>query len=188
MKRDYYIRNYVGVFPTIEDPATHRELDFQIQTKKSVPHAVNLLAITSPGLTSALPIARRVAAKIKEQEELLVNEKFNPIRRGIVKFSEQDEEGKKRLIEQDPDYGEIYCRCECVTRAEVKQALHNVLGVSTVSGIKYRTRATMGRCQGGFCQQKVIELLARELGVEPWQVMMEEDGSNPLIFVLKGGD
>ena len=177
MKRDYYIRNYVGVFPTIEDPATHRELDFQIQTKKSVPHAVNLLAITSPGLTSALPIARRVAAKIKEQEELLVNEKFNPIRRGIVKFSEQDEEGKKRLIEQDPDYGEIYCRCECVTRAEVKQALHNVLGVSTVSGIKYRTRATMGRCQGGYCETRLTRLIQEELGRQKTEILLNKKGA-----------
>ncbi|MEE0201298.1 MAG: NAD(P)/FAD-dependent oxidoreductase [Muricomes sp.] len=177
MKRDYYIRNYVGVFPTIEDPATHRELDFQIQTKKSVPHAVNLLAITSPGLTSALPIARRVAAKIKEQEELLVNEKFNPIRRGIVKFSEQDEEGKKRLIEQDPDYGEIYCRCECVTRAEVKQALHNVLGVSTVSGIKYRTRATMGRCQGGYCETRLTRLIQEELGRQRTEILLNKKGA-----------
>ena len=163
--------------PTIEDPATHRELDFQIQTKKSVPHAVNLLAITSPGLTSALPIARRVAAKIKEQEELLVNEKFNPIRRGIVKFSEQDEEGKKRLIEQDPDYGEIYCRCECVTRAEVKQALHNVLGVSTVSGIKYRTRATMGRCQGGYCETRLTRLIQEELGRQKTEILLNKKGA-----------
>lgn len=177
MNRDYYIRNYVGVFPTIEDPETHKEMDFQIQTKESVPHAVNLVCINSPGLTSALPLARRVAAKVKAQEELAVNEKFNPIRRGIVKFAEQDNEGKQRLIEQDPDYGEIYCRCECVTRAEVKQALHNVLGVSTVSGVKYRTRATMGRCQGGYCETRLTQMIQEELGKQKDEILLNKNGA-----------
>ena len=75
-----------------------------------------------------------------------------------------------------------------VTEGEILEAFRRPVGAVNIGGIKRRTRAGMGRCQGGFCQQKVIELLARELGVEPWQVMMEEDGSNPLIFVLKGGD
>lgn len=177
MNRDYYIRNYVGVFPTIEDPETHKEMDFQIQTKESAPHAVNLVCINSPGLTSALPLARRVVEKVKAQEELTANEKFNPIRKGIVKFAEQDEEGKQRLIEQDPDYGEIYCRCECVTRAEVKQALHNVLGVSTISGVKYRTRASMGRCQGGYCETRLTQMVQEELGKQKEEILLNKNGA-----------
>ena len=177
MNRDYYIRNYVGVFPTIEDPETHKEMDFQIQTKESAPHAVNLVCINSPGLTSALPLARRVVEKVKAQEELTANEKFNPIRKGIVKFAEQDEEGKQRLIEQDPDYGEIYCRCECVTSAEVKQALHNVLGVSTISGVKYRTRASMGRCQGGYCETRLTQMVQEELGKQKEEILLNKNGA-----------
>ncbi len=177
MNRDYYIRNYVGVFPTIEDPETHKEMDFQIQTKESAPHAVNLVCINSPGLTSALPLARRVVEKVKAQEELTANEKFNPIRKGIVKFADQDEEGKQRLIEQDPDYGEIYCRCECVTRAEVKQALHNVLGVSTISGVKYRTRASMGRCQGGYCETRLTQMVQEELGKQKEEILLNKNGA-----------
>lgn len=151
MNRDYYIRNYVGVFPTIEDPETHKEMDFQIQTKESAPHAVNLVCINSPGLTSALPLARRVVEKVKAQEELTANEKFNPIRKGIVKFAEQDE--------------------------EVKQALHNVLGVSTISGVKYRTRASMGRCQGGYCETRLTQMVQEELGKQKEEILLNKNGA-----------
>lgn len=177
VKREYYIRNYVGVFPTVEDPVTHEEMDFRIQTKESVPHAVNVVGINSPGLTGSLPIARRVVAKIRQQEELTENRNFNPVRKGITRFAEQDDEGKKRLIEQDPDYGEIYCRCECVTKAEVKAAIHNILGVSTVSGIKYRTRATMGRCQGGYCETRLTQMIQQEMGKKKEEVLLNKTGA-----------
>ena len=133
VKRDYYIRNYAGVFPTVNDEDGNLVADFQIQTNEAVPNTVNLVGINSPGLTSSLPIARRVVAKIREQEELKENASFNPRRKGIVRFAEQTKEVQDQLIRQDPDYGEIYCRCECVTKAEIKQAIHNVLGVCTVS-------------------------------------------------------
>ncbi len=174
VKRDYYIRNYVGVFPTVEDPETHEEMDFRIETKESVPCAVNVVGINSPGLTSALPIARRVIAKIRQSEALTMNEKFNPVRRGMVKFSQKNEEEKRRLIAQNPDYGEIYCRCECVTKAEVKAAVHNILGVTTVSGIKYRTRATMGRCQGGYCETRLTQLIQQELGKKKEEILLNK--------------
>lgn len=177
VKRDYYIRNYVGVFPTIDDPVTHTEMDFQIQTRESVPHAVNLVAITSPGLTSALPIARRVVAQVKKQEALIPNETFNPIRKGIVRFAKQDKSTQDRLIHENPDYGEIYCRCECVTKAEIRQAVHNILGVSTVSGIKYRTRATMGRCQGGYCETRLTAMIEEELHKNKKDILLNKKGA-----------
>ncbi len=177
VKRDYYIRNYVGIFPTLEDPVTHAELDFQIQTQKSVPHAVNLVGINSPGLTSALPVARRVVAKVMEQEKLIVNKTFNPVRKGIVRFSSLGREEQDRLIRQNPDYGEIYCRCECVTKAEIKQAIHNILGVSTISGIKYRTRASMGRCQGGYCETRLSAMLQDELRLKKSDILLNKKGA-----------
>ena len=177
VKRDYYIRNYVGVFPTVKNPDGDGELDFQIQTKKEIPHAVNLVCINSPGLTSALPIARRVVQKVMEQEALTPNPAFNPIRKGIVRFAEKSKEQQAALIASDPDYGEIFCRCECVTKAEIKQAAHNILGVSTVSGIKYRTRATMGRCQGGYCETRVTALLEEELGKEKTEILLNKKGA-----------
>ncbi len=177
VKREYYIRNYAGIFPTVADPVTHEELDFQIQSKPSVPHAVNLVGINSPGLTSALPIARRVVAKVQEQEQIMPNENFNPIRKGIVRFADLDKIEQEALIRQDPDYGEIYCRCECVTKAEVKQALHNILGVSTINGIKYRTRASMGRCQGGYCQTRLSAIIQDELKREKADVLLNKKGA-----------
>lgn len=177
VKRDYFIRNYAGVFPTIEDEKTHKELDFTIETKTEKMNAVNVVGINSPGLTSALPIARRIVEKIKQREDLIKNENFNPVRRGIVRFSEQDEETKKRLIAENADYGEIYCRCECVTKAEVKQAVHNILGVSTVSGIKYRTRASMGRCQGGYCETRLTQMIQDELGQKREEVLLNKSGA-----------
>lgn len=185
VKRDYYIRNYVGVFPTVKNPDGDGELDFQIQTKKEVPHAVNLVCINSPGLTSALPIARRVVQKVMEQETLTPDPAFNPIRKGIVRFAEKSKEEQAALIAQDPDYGEIFCRCECVTKAEIKQAAHNILGVSTVSGIKYRTRATMGRCQGGYCETRVTALLEEELGKEKTEILLNKKGAYMFVGDVK---
>ncbi len=80
------------------------------------------------------------------------NPGFNPIRNGIVRFAEQTKEEQARMIQENPDYGEVICRCEKVTKAELLQAIHNPLGVDTMVGIKYRTRAMMGKCQGGYCQ------------------------------------
>ncbi len=177
VKRENIIRNYVGVFPRIEDPGTGREIDFQVMTSPDIPNVVSLIGITSPGLTSALPLARRVAARIREREDLKENKEFNPVRKGIVSFADQDIQTRRRLIAKDADYGEIFCRCESVTRAEVKQALQNPLGVQTVSGIKYRTRATMGRCQGGYCEMRVTALI-RELGGKPREeVLLNKKGA-----------
>ena len=156
---------------------TGERVDFQIQSDKRIPHAVNVVGISTPGLTSALPIARRVVEKVKEQEDLAVNERFCPVRKGIVRFADQDDEGKRRLIRQDPDYGEICCRCECVTMAEIRQAVHNILGVSTVSGIKYRTRATMGRCQGGYCETRITSMIEEELKKEVTEVLWNQKNS-----------
>lgn len=185
VKRDYYIRNYAGVFPTVNDEDGNLVADFQIQTNEAVPNTVNLVGINSPGLTSSLPIARRVVAKIREQEELKENASFNPRRKGIVRFAEQTKEVQDQLIRQDPDYGEIYCRCECVTKAEIKQAIHNVLGVCTVSGIKYRTRATMGRCQGGYCETRLTASIQQELGKKKDEVLLNQNGAYMFVGDVK---
>ncbi len=178
VKREYFIRNYAGIFPTVVDPTTGGELDFQIQTSERIPHVINLLGINSPGLTSALPLARRVCAKLREREELVVNKSFDPVRKGNPRFAELSRKEQQRLIAQDPDYGEIYCRCECVTKAEVKRALHNPLGVSTVSGIKYRTRASMGRCQGGYCETRLTAMIQEELHRNREEVLLHKQGAN----------
>lgn len=177
VRREYYIRNYAGVFPMLRDAETGESVEFVIRDSECIPRAINLVAIISPGVTSALPIARRVVALVKKQETLEENSDFDPVRHGIVRFAEQNDEERARLIAEDADYGEICCRCECVSKAEVKRAIHNVLGVSTLSGIKYRTRATMGLCQGGYCESRVTALLQEELGKKKEELLLNKPGA-----------
>ena len=74
------------------------------------------------------------------------------------------------MIRQNPDYGQVICRCEKVTRAEILSAIHNPLGVDTMAGVKYRTRSMMGRCQGGYCQMRIAQMIEDELGKKVTEV------------------
>lgn len=162
IKKGDYIRNYSGILPKWVDENGIIQ-DFKIEIRPELaPNAVNLVGIESPGLTAAVPIGRMVVRMMKEYEALEENPSFCPERKGIIRFEEQDDETKAQLIAQNPDYGEIICRCEKVTKAEILQAIHNPLGVHTVTGIKYRTRAMMGRCQGGYCQMRIAKMIEEE--------------------------
>lgn len=172
-----YIRNYSGIQTTWMDGEGVIK-DFIIEARDEAPHTINLIGIESPGLTSAVPIARRVVKLLAERETLRKNEHFNPKRKGIVRFAGKSDEEKARLIAGNPDYGEIICRCEMVTKAEILQAVHNPLGVDTVTGIKYRTRAMMGRCQGGYCQTRITQIIQDELGKDVTEVLYARNGSN----------
>ena len=161
-----YIRNYSGILPKwVDDKGTIQ--DFKIEIRDDLaPNAINLVGIESPGLTAAVPIARYAISLMKEREELIPDPDFQPVRKGILRFEEQTEEEQARLIRKNPDYGEVICRCEKVTRAEILQAIHNPLGVETMVGIKYRTRSMMGRCQGGYCQMRIAQMIEEELGMK----------------------
>ena len=93
------------------------------------------------------------------------------------RFFEMTHEEKQQAIAEDPMYGEIVCRCETVTRAEILAAIRNPLGVHTVTGIKNRTRATMGRCQGGYCETRITEMIEEELGLKPEEVRYSKKDS-----------
>jgi len=177
VKREYFIRNFAGIRPKLVDPATGEILDFVCEARAEAPNTINLVGIESPGLTSALPLARRAVALMAEKEKLLANPAFNPRRQAAPRFGEQDIEGKKKLIREDPDYGEIICRCETVTKAEILQAIRNPLGVRTVSAIKNRTRATMGRCQGGYCETRIAALIQEETGCRVTDVLLNQKDS-----------
>lgn len=177
IKPEYFIRTFAGIRWKRIDPSTGAVLDFSLEAGQEIPGIVNLVGIESPGITCALPLARRVAEKIQEQEALAVNELFDPVRKGIVRFNELDENRKAELIQKNPLYGEIICRCENITRAEILQAINNPLGVSTVTGIKNRTRAMMGRCQGGYCETRITALIREELGKSEQQVCYQREGS-----------
>ena len=177
IRKSDYIRNYSGILPKwVDDNGVIQ--DFKIEIRDDLaPNAVNLVGIESPGLTAAVPIARYVISLMKEREELTPNPNFNPVRRGIIRFEEQSGEEQARLIAGNPDYGEVVCRCEKVTKAEILQAIHNPLGVDTMAGIKYRTRSMMGRCQGGYCQMRIAQLIQDELGKKETEVRYARQGS-----------
>lgn len=177
LKREYFIRNFCGIRPKLASKKEGGFRDFVIERRPCAPHAINLVGIESPGLTSAVPISREIVRLMQEEEPLSPNEFFNPIRKAIVTFADKSPEEQARLLRQNPDYGEIVCRCETITRAEVLAAIHNPLGVHTMTGVKYRCRTMMGRCQGGYCQTRVADLIMQETGCTREEVLYSKEGS-----------
>lgn len=177
IRKEDYIRNYAGIQPTWKDKDGIIK-DYVIEIRDEVLNVVNLVGIESPALTSAVPIARYAVELIKGKEGLKEKENFISSRKGILKFSEQSDTVKQALIEENPDYGEIVCRCEMVTKAEIIQAIKNPLGVETMLGIKYRTRAMMGRCQGGYCQMRIAKLIEEEKEKKVTEIYYGRPNSN----------
>lgn len=127
---------------------------------------IDAAGIESPGLSSAPAIGQYVRELLAGLTELKEKNSFIETRKGIVRFAECSREAQQELIRQNPAYGQIICRCETITEGEILDAIHRPLGATTLDGIKRRTRASMGRCQAGFCTPKVMDILARELGLE----------------------
>lgn len=177
IRKEDYIRNYAGIQPTWKNDSKIIK-DYVIEIRDEVPNVVNLVGIESPALTSAVPIARYAVELIKEKEGLSDKDNFIKTRKGILKFSDQSDEVRAALIEKNPDYGEIVCRCEMVTKAEIIEAINNPLGVETMLGIKYRTRAMMGRCQGGYCQMRIAKLIEENKGKNVTEILYGRPNSN----------
>lgn len=94
---------------------------------------------------------------------------------------------QKALIAKDPRYGRVICRCETITEGEIVDAIHRPVGARTVDGVKRRTRAGMGRCQGGFCGPRVTQILARELNIPVTEVRKEMRNSYMFYNKESGG-
>lgn len=168
--------------------ATYEE-DFIIRKGRRTKNIVHAAGIQSPGLTAAPAIAADVSkmamellGKVRKVEK---NPDFNPIRKGIVHASGLCEADRDALIQQNPDYGEIVCRCEEVSRGEVLDALHRSVPCDTVDGVKRRVRPGMGRCQGGFCGPLVLRIIAEDKGLSPEQVEKSGLGSELLLCGIK---
>jgi glycerol-3-phosphate dehydrogenase len=144
--------------------ATYKE-DFIIEPSRKVRGLVHVAGIQSPGLASAPAIAERVREIIREERHPSVNNEFNPARKRQVRLSELDLKQQGELIRANPLYGHIVCRCENVSEAEVVQALSGEIAARSIDGIKRRTRAGQGRCQGGFCMPRVVEIISREMNI-----------------------
>jgi glycerol-3-phosphate dehydrogenase len=139
--------------------------DFVIRGYEEMRGFINAAGIDSPGLTAAPAIAELVIGLLEKQGlELKPKATYRASRRPIDRsMRELSVEGVRRLVSRDPAYGHVICRCEHVTEGEIVEAIRR--GATTLDGIKFRTRAGAGRCQGGFCTPRVLRLLARELGV-----------------------
>ncbi len=135
-------------------------------------HAV----IGFPGVSAAPGTAKEVVRILKDQGlKLKEKEKFNPFRKDIPHFNELGDKEREELIKKDPRYGHIVCRCELVSEGEIVEAIKR--GATTLDGIKFRTRAGMGRCQGGFCTPRLIRILSRELGIPEEKITKKGKGS-----------
>ena len=143
--------------------AKHKLKDFIIN--ESVTGFYNALGIDSPGLSAAPAIGKMLSQMVADRLSAKPDPSYNPNRKSIKRFSELSFEEKEALICKNPKYGHMVCRCETVTEAEIIEAINRPLGAKSLAALKRRTRAQMGRCQGGFCSIKLAEILARELGV-----------------------
>ncbi|MBU7033306.1 MAG: FAD/NAD(P)-binding oxidoreductase [Theionarchaea archaeon] len=161
--------------------ATYSE-DFVISASSKMKGLIHAAGIQSPGLTAAPAIADSIISLLQE-EGLPLKEKrdFNPLRKSPPRFSTLSLSGKKELIEKDSRYGNVVCRCEHVTEGEIVDAIHSPLPAVTVDAVKRRTRAGMGRCQGGFCGSRVATILARELHIPLEDVTKKGAGSQLFI-------
>ena len=143
---------------------------------------VNLAGIESPGLSASPAIAEYVVELLSgEGIELVPNKSFNPIREPKHAFREGSIEEKNEIIKRDASYGKIICRCESISEGEILDAIRSNPRATDIDGVKRRTRAGMGRCQGGFCAPYVMELIARENGVD-FESVTKCGGDSAIVF------
>lgn len=140
--------------------------DFIIEESKNNKGFINLIGIESPGLTASPAIGKFVVEGIVSNLiDLKRKTVYNPYRKPEYFFNELSADEKNKVIAKDGRYGKIVCRCEKITEGEIVNAIHANPKATSVDAVKRRTRAGMGRCQGGFCMPHVVEILARELNV-----------------------
>ncbi len=138
--------------------------DFIINSPKK--GFINVAGIESPGLSASPAIAEYVADMLREDMNLEEKAEYNPIRKPAHYFRDASIEEKNRIIKENKSFGRVICRCETVTEGEIIEAIHTNPGARDLDGVKRRTRAQMGRCQGGFCMPYITEILSRELGID----------------------
>ena len=160
-----------------------------IRKGRRTENIVHAAGIQSPGITAAPAIAvdvsRMAAELLAKTREVRKNPVFNPIRKAILRPNELSDQERDQLIHEQADYGEIICRCEQVSRGEVKAALHRSVPCDTLDGVKRRVRPGMGRCQGGFCGPLVLQIIAEEKGRSLEQVEKSGFGSELLFGTIK---
>ncbi len=152
--------------------------DFIIEESKEAKGFINVAAIDSPGLSAAPAIADYVVNMLKDIAGGLEEKAdFNPVRKSFAPFMELSDEEKAEIIKKDAKYGRVICRCENITEGEIVDIIHRKVGATTVDGVKKRARTGSGRCQGGFCSPRVMEIIARELNMKITEVVKDKKTS-----------
>ena len=162
------LRSVITTFAGIR--AHEKNGDFVIGAVEGAPGAYETVGIESPGLTSAPAIAEMLVKQIAEENGLSEKAEWKPAPRREKPFYAMTLEERVAIVQKDPSYGTLVCRCEEVTEAEIRAAIRRPVGARTIDAVKRRTRAGMGRCQGGFCSPRVLEILSEELGIDPTEV------------------
>ena len=160
-------RDIITYFSGVRAPTF--EEDFIIEPGRRTANIIHCAGIQSPGLTTApaaaIDIAAMAVKMLGEYRPVAANVAFDPKRKAPPVLRELSDEQRAALIAADPDYGEIVCRCEQISKGEILDALRSEICVPTLNGIKKRVRPGMGRCQGGFCSPLVTKIIAEFLGV-----------------------
>ena len=158
------ITNFAGLRAT---PSTG---DFVIDSP--VAGFINAAGIESPGLSAAPAIAEEVVGLVRASGRVTMTkrEDWTGTREPVKRFREMTDAERAELVRENPAYGRIICRCETVTEQEIRDAIRRPAGARSVDGVKRRTRSGMGKCQGGFCGPRVVDILAEELGCEPTEI------------------
>jgi glycerol-3-phosphate dehydrogenase len=173
-----FIRSFAGNRPKLTPPEKGGNSDFVIEEAAGFPGFIHLLGIESPGLTSAPAIAAEVRDLVGKRLDLRKKERFVSARNGFAgRFTDLPEDERAEMARIEPEYAEIVCRCESITKKEVRDAIENPLGARGLSGVKYRSRAMMGRCQGGFCVPRIVRMLREEYGYRQEDFIMHGRGS-----------
>ncbi|HIV69267.1 MAG TPA: NAD(P)/FAD-dependent oxidoreductase [Candidatus Butyricicoccus stercorigallinarum] len=175
------IRNFAGVRAITSDP------DFIIRPAKACARLLHVAGIKSPGLSAAPAIAEYARDRLADMGVALHKKAEWDGARTQVRFKELSQAEKAELIARNPRYGRVICRCETITEGEIVAAIHSPIPPCSIDGVKRRAGAGMGRCQGGFCGPRVLDILTRELGQSPLDILQDGDGTTLLIGETKGG-
>ena len=175
------IRVYCGVRTAVGE-------DFVVQPSEKADGLIVTAGICSPGLTSAPAIAEYVEELVGERMTLLPKEDYIEIPPRSPRLEELSEEKLNALIAKDRRWGKIVCRCEKVTEAEIVAAVHSPVPARTVDAVKRRVRAGMGRCQGGFCSTRVMEIISEELGIPMREIRKGAGHSEIAVLAVKEAD
>jgi len=172
------INAFSGIRCKLASPDEGGWADYRIEESKNTHGLINLLGIESPGLTGAPAIAKEITRMISKFIELKNKTDFKIRKVKKKSFSEMTAKEQSDLINKDERWGRIVCRCEHITEAEVIEALTNPIGAQTLSSVKYRCRAGMGRCQGGFCSQHIIRIMEKQFNIDVNKINLKSPKSN----------